>query len=95
MADIREKIQKLLALSKSPNKHEAYAALVKARELIAKNKLDERDFEEKEAKKVIKTMELTGISYSMRRNPWMNDLKEVIAKNYCCKSLDLRWRIPN
>lgn len=41
MADIREKIQKLLALSKSPNEHEAYAALVKARELSAKNKAGE------------------------------------------------------
>lgn len=90
MADIREKIQKLLALSKSPNEHEAYAALVKARELIAKNKLDERDFKDKEKKKVIKTIEITGVSYSMRRNPWMNDLKEVIAKNYCCKSFAKR-----
>ena len=51
--DIREKIQKLLALSESSNEHEAYAALMKARELIAKNKLDERDFEKKEEKKVI------------------------------------------
>lgn len=88
MADIREKIQKLLALSKSSNEHEAYAALVKARELIAKNKLDERDFEEK--KKVIKRMDLTGVSYSMRRDPWMSNLKEVIAENYCCKSFVTR-----
>ena len=76
--DIREKIQKLLALSESSNEHEAYAALMKARELIAKNKLDERDFEKKEEKKVIKTMSIQGLSFSMRRD-------QVVSENYCCK----------
>ena len=83
--DIREKIQKLLALSESSNEHEAYAALMKARELIAKNKLDERDFKKKEEKKVIKTVNIQGVTYSMRRDPWMKNLIQTISKNYCCE----------
>lgn len=39
MADIKDKIAKLLALAESPNEAEAKAALLKARELMAKNKL--------------------------------------------------------
>lgn len=84
--DIREKIQKLLALSESSNEHEAYAALMKARELIAKNKLDERDFEKKEEKQVIKTMSIQGLSFSMRRDPWVQYLAQVVSENYCCKT---------
>lgn len=83
--DIREKIQKLLALSESSNEHEAYAALMKARELIAKHKLDERDFQKKEEKKVIKTVYIQGVTYSMRRDPWMSNLIQTISKNYCCE----------
>lgn len=37
--DIREKILKLLNLADSPNEHEAKAALLRARELMAKYKL--------------------------------------------------------
>lgn len=84
--NIREKIQKLLALSKSPNEHEAQAAMLKARELIAKHKLDERDFENKKEEKVIKRVEIKGISYSMRRDSWLLKLKNIIAANYCCDS---------
>lgn len=91
MADIREKIQKLLALSKSPNEHEAYAALVKARELIVKNKLNEKDFEEKKEKK-IRGVEISNISFSMKRDPWVLDLKDLIAENFSCKSFVSRYR---
>lgn len=37
--DIRDKIAKLLALADSPSEAEARAALLKARELMAKHKL--------------------------------------------------------
>ncbi|WP_270425424.1 DUF2786 domain-containing protein [Blautia intestinalis] len=87
-AGIREKIQKLLALSKSSNEYEAYAALVKARELIAKNKLDERDFEEK--KKVIKTVKLADITYTKRRDPWIISLMNLVSKNYSCEGFTCR-----
>lgn len=41
--DCREKIKKLLALAESPNEHEAKAALLKAKELMAEHKLSEMD----------------------------------------------------
>lgn len=47
--DYKEKIRKLLALAESPNEHEARAALLKARELMAEYKLTEAEI--KDAKK--------------------------------------------
>ena len=41
MADIREKIQKLLSLAGSSNENEARAAMLKAKELMAKHKMSE------------------------------------------------------
>ena len=46
MADIKDKIAKLLALAESPNEAEAKAALLKARELMAKNKLTPEECKE-------------------------------------------------
>ena len=43
--DIKDRIQKLLALSVNPNENEAKAALLKAQELMAKHKLSMADFE--------------------------------------------------
>ena len=40
--DIKDRIQKLLALSVNPNENEAKAALLKAQELMAKHKLSMR-----------------------------------------------------
>lgn len=40
MIDYKEKIKKLLALSESSNEHEAKAALLKARELMAEHNLN-------------------------------------------------------
>lgn len=79
----REKIRKLLALAESPNEHEAKAALLKARQLMAEHKLTEaelKDVERKEVKNV-----LTDITCSKRRNPWIVDLSAVIGENYCCR----------
>ena len=42
MADIKDKIAKLLALAESPNEAEAKAALLKARELMARNRRTRR-----------------------------------------------------
>ena len=41
--DYKDKIRKLLALAESPNEHEAKAALLKARQLMAEHKLSEND----------------------------------------------------
>lgn len=81
--DYREKIRKLLALAESPNEHEAKAALLKARQLMAEHKLTERDCKDAE-KQEVKDIR-TDITCSKRRNPWIVHLSAVIGENYCCK----------
>lgn len=82
--DYKDRIRKLLALATSPEEGEAEAALLKARELMAKYKLTERDI--REVKNTSVKRELTDVTFSMRRNPWANNLAGVIGENYCCKS---------
>ena len=79
----KAKIKKLLALAESPVEAEAQAALLKARELMAKHKLSERDLKEADEQEV-KDVELE-ITCSKRRDPWIMNLAGVIAENYCCK----------
>ena len=83
-ADYKEKIRKLLALAESPNEHEARAALLKARQLMAEHKLSELDFQDLNHREVKKIQ--TGITASKRKNPWIIDLSNVIGENYCCKA---------
>ena len=45
-ADYKEKIKKLLALAESPNEHEAKAALLKARQLMAEHKIAEAELKD-------------------------------------------------
>lgn len=81
--DYKEKIRKLLALAESPNEHEAKAALLKARQLMAEHKIAEaelKDVEKQEVKDI-----RTDITCSKRRNPWIIHLSAVIGENYCCK----------
>ena len=83
-ADYKEKIKKLLALAESPNEHEAKAALLKARQLMAEHKIAEaelKDVEKQEVKDI-----RTDITCSKRRNPWIIPLSAVIGENYCCKA---------
>lgn len=82
--DYKDRIRKLLALATSPEEGEAEAALLKARELMAKYKLSEMDIREVEKQSVKK--EITDVTFSMRRCPWTNDLAVVIGENYCCKA---------
>jgi hypothetical protein len=88
MADIREKIQKLLNLAESPNENEARAALLKARELMAQNKLSEDDFNKKEAK--LASMDCEDIKWTTDSGDiWMVSLCKLICNNYCCVA---SWR---
>lgn len=82
MDNYKEKIKKLLALAGSNNEHEARAAMLKAREIMARYKLTEVDLEEKGNRK-IKTIN-TGILYTSRTGLWITHLQKVIAENYCC-----------
>lgn len=82
--DIKGKIRNLLALAESPNENEARAALLKARELMAKHKLTEAELGE--AKKQAVRDVITDITCSKRRDPWICDLSAVIGEHYCCKA---------
>ena len=82
--DYKERIRKLLALSKSPEENEARAALLKARALMAKHKLSEAELgidKEQAVQEVV-----TEATFSTRRCPWINDLSIIIGENYCCQA---------
>lgn len=81
--DYKDKIRKLLALSESPNEHEAKAALLKARQLMAEHKLTEAELKDVE-KQQVKDIK-TDITCSKRRNPWIIGLSAVIGENYRCQ----------
>lgn len=74
--DYKEKIIKLLALAESPNEHEARAALLKARQLMAEHKLTEAELKDVE-KQQIKDVR-TDITCSKRRDPWIVSLSAII-----------------
>lgn len=84
MADITEKIAKLLALAGSPNENEARAALLKARKLMAEHKLRPEDFEEIKEQPVIQ--HLSGVFTTKLTTPWAVNLASTIAKHYCCRT---------
>lgn len=84
---IEEKIRHLLALAESPNEHEARSALLKARRLMAKYKIMERDLDDTGAQDVKRLV--TDVTYSARRDPWTYSLAWVIAENHCCKAYQL------
>ena len=89
MADYKDKIKKLLALAQSPVEAEAKAALLKARELMAKHKLTEAELGE--AKKQAVRDVKTDITCSKRRDPWIVGLSAVIGEHYCCKGYRSRY----
>ena len=84
MINYKEKIKKLLALSESSNEHEAKAALLKAKELMAEYKIAEVDLVDARNRKV-KRID-TGCYYTKRGEFWISKLAQVIAENYCCRS---------
>lgn len=86
MANIREKIEKLLTLATSPNEHEAKAALLKAKELMAKHKLTEADFEDIK-KQELKSFECEDVAWTTDSGRiWMAGLCKLICDEYLCVS---------
>ena len=73
------KIENLIRLSSSNNEHEARAAMMKARELMAKYHIRMEDVspEEKESE----TVE-TATTLEKFRESWIQDLARVIAQNF-------------
>ena len=88
MADIKERIAKLLALADSPNEHEAKRALLKARELMAANNLRPEQIAKRGQEKVIKKN--IDVYYTKMTDIWAGRLGAIIAKHYCCKAFDTR-----
>lgn len=81
--NIKDKIKKLLALSTSPNENEAKAALLKAHELMAANKMTEEDFDINECRLV--HTKVDGVKWTTDSGDiWMVDLCKVIAEHYFC-----------
>lgn len=81
--DYKDKIIKLLALSKSPNENEAKLALLKARELMAKYRIEEGEFSNDEISQKIVSRDIKEITYHSRRNPWMSPLLKTFDDYYC------------
>jgi hypothetical protein len=88
--NIREKIDKLLRLSESPNAHEAKAALLKAREMMAAYKLGAADYTAHPHAQVIRKR--TEFHCSPTCDPWLIKLSTVIARHNCCHSYLLRQK---
>lgn len=84
MANIKDKIAKLLALAESPNEHEARAALLKARKLMAEHKLSPEDIGPKKDAKVVK--QTVGVTCTSMTNSWITVLARIIGEHYCCKA---------
>ncbi len=82
--DYKERIKRLLSLAESPNEHEAKAALLKARELMAEHKLTHSDIIGS-GKRDVKDI-ITAWTCSKRRDPWMVQLAATVGEHYCCKS---------
>lgn len=76
---ILDKIKKLLALSKSPNEHEAQAAMLKAQELMAKYGMSVEESVETEITYTSTIAETSG--NAAFRAP----LGAIIAKNFRCE----------
>lgn len=81
--DIVDKIAKLLSLAESPNENEAKAAMLKARKLMAENKLRPEDIRSAETQKLMH--ETIGVTFTRTMDPWKEYLATVIGNAYCCQ----------
>lgn len=88
--DIKDRIKKLLALSASPNENEAQAAMLKAKELMAKYKMEDADLVNKSELVHIECPAVKWTSDSGRI--WINNLCKVLCDNYCCVSSWSRYK---
>ena len=92
MADIKDKIRKLLALATSPYEAEAMAAMLKAKELMAKYKLTELDFSDTKEQKLVH-LTCDDIKWTTDSGEiWVASLCGIIAENYCCCA---SWHTPH
>jgi len=85
---IRDKINKLLALSESPNENEARAALLKAHALMAEYKVTEAELTTDMNEEIVTIR--TGVESTKTKTPWMIKLSQVIADAYCVHAIGYR-----
>lgn len=84
LSSVIEKVQKLLALSKSSNANEAAAAAAAANRLIDQYRLSEADFATNESE-IDPLIEDDGFIYETGRIvPWKSSLVIALAKHYGC-----------
>lgn len=88
--DVILRIQKLLALSESPNENESRVAMLKAQELLFKYKLSIQDIEDSKYDKDCIVKEVTDITFTKAK--WKGILAETIARNFYCSVYFLRVR---
>ena len=86
--DAIERIRRCLALGTSANPHEAEAALLKARALMARYKVEESELRIVPEDEVVRRP--VPYTYSPRRIPWLPILCVVIASNHCCECYNTR-----
>lgn len=79
---IVEKIQKLLALSKSSNENEAQLSLLKAQELLVKHKLSLKEVKEFKINNSSIKEKISAITFTKAK--WKALLASVIAENFGC-----------
>lgn len=82
MSNAKEKIAALLALATSPNENEAKAALLKAREMMAKHKLRPEDIPGAKSERVIR--ERLDVSCTAMTDSWAVTLACIIGERHCC-----------
>jgi len=76
------KIQKLLALSESSNKHEAELCMLKAQELLAKHKLSLKEIKEHKIFNSAIKEKRTRVTFTKAK--WKAELAQLIADNFGC-----------
>lgn len=90
MNNIRDKVNKLLALSASPNEAEAKAALLKAHELIGRYKLTMVELEDKPTHNIV-TLD-TDITTTKYKTGYLFVLSNVIARACLCRALFTHYK---
>ncbi len=80
--EAKSKIKKLLALAGDNDDHEAQAALIAARRLMAQYKLSEKDLPGRNA--TLNQAIYDVDTFSGVRNAWFPILAQVIAEHHCC-----------
>src|SRR5687767_11173758 len=78
------RVRKLLALSRSPNVHEAESAATKAQELIARHKLDRAAIE---TRTVESDIDLESFDYAGKVVPWKRDLAFAVGRGCFCQAI--------